>query len=380
MASNFENSIKINSSGLVLNDFLIDEPNITNYFNDLQEKDGSSLTELRNQLISLLNLGYMTRKSVQVSDKVDYVDKSFDSLKQDMQHQIEHKFSDSMRDRLDSFLGSEGIFTRELQETFGADGAHAQKINDLVSEYQKQIQSILDVNDDSSPLKALERALDSRYVEIFAFMKSQEKTQDIVEGTTLKGKEFEHVVEHVLVESAPDFNCVFENTSEVTGTGGKKGDFVLTLKDSKKKIVLEAKKLSKDPKLKDVKSYLDESLKNRTADYSIYVYCDSTEDSMPELGMFNEFEDDKLFVVVSDSDSFEATSRVIRLACGWALQRLKDKVDDNYDLSEKLDLVQNKISERLKQIKEIRVHSKNITKTCNSVIGDMELDLGLRSE
>ena len=53
--------------------------------------------------------------------------------------------------------------------------------------------------------------------------------------------------------------------------------------------------------------------------------------------MFNELEDDKLFVVVSDSDSYESTSRMIRLACGWALQKLKTKTDANYDLTEKLD-------------------------------------------
>ena len=104
MESRYKNSLKIQSWGLELDNFLIDDPHIRNFFDDIQEKDGYDESKLRDQLISLLYLGVMTSNSIRVSDKVDYVDESFKSLKQDMQHLIENKFSDSMKNKLNSFL------------------------------------------------------------------------------------------------------------------------------------------------------------------------------------------------------------------------------------------------------------------------------------
>ena len=113
-----ENSIKIQSDGIQLNDFFIDEPKLINYFLELQDKNELEQSQIRNKLIHLLYLGYLADKSIQVGEKVDYVKEGFGSLKQDMENQIENNFSESMRDKLDVFLGEDGSFTKELQKYF----------------------------------------------------------------------------------------------------------------------------------------------------------------------------------------------------------------------------------------------------------------------
>ena len=111
---------------------------------------------------------------------------------------------------------------------------------------------------------------------------------------------------------------------EIAGDkNAKKGDFVLTEKDTNKKIVIEAKNLSKDPTTKQILEYSMAAINNRGADYCVYLYYDSDDTSIPDAGMFNEVAKNVLFVVVSESDSYDANTRMIRL--GWQLGVTKDK-------------------------------------------------------
>ena len=147
-----------------------------------------------------------------------------------MSNQIENNFSESMREKLDSFLGEEGSFTTELQNTFGTDGAHSQKITELIEDYRNKIESILDPNDESSPMKILEKTIEDKFTHVLEFMSSQEGSKKAEKKSTQKGQKFEDFVHPILAESSSFFNCNFENTSGIKGVLGaknsKKGDFV----------------------------------------------------------------------------------------------------------------------------------------------------------
>ncbi len=379
-----KNSVIVEPTGITINDFLIDDEKLLAYFLELQEKQNLNSSQLRDKIIHLLFLGYLADNSVKIDKKVDYVESSFSKLKQDLQHQIEFDFSTSMKDKIDDFLGADGSFTKELLETFGTDGAYSQKINELMEEYREQIDSMLDHENENSPFRKLEKSLEEKFNTVSTFMAIQEGMKKVEEKSTQKGAKFEDYVALILADSSPFFNCNFQNTSSISGISGaknsKKGDFVLTEKDTNKKIVIEAKNLSKDPTTKQILEYSRIALQNRAASYCVYIYCDSDDFTIPEAGMFNELSKDILFITLSESDTHEAQQRMIRLGCSWALQRIKADDVVDIELNEKLTKLQNTLSTHLVTVKTVKNNSKAITVACSNMITDLEVDLGLKEK
>ncbi len=384
METSYKNSIKINSWGIELNNFLIDEPKLINLFHGLKVEDKYDDGQLHDKIISLLYFGYMTDQAVKVGEKVDYVKEGFSALTKDIENQIENNFSESMKKKIDAFLGEDGSFTQELRNTFGTDGAHSQKINEMMEDYRNKINSMLDLNDENSPLKALEKSLDEKFIHILTFMNSREETKKVEDKSTQKGAKFEDFVAPILTESAAFFNCNFERTSGVQGIMGhgnsKKGDFVFTEKDTHKKIVIEAKNLSKDPTTKQILEYARIAIENRAADYCVYIYCDSDDTTIPEAGMFNEVEKNILFLTVSETDAYFAKERMIRLGCSWALQRVKANNNSDAEMNEKLTKMHGVLRKNLDTIKTMKNNASGITKACSNMITELEIDLGLKEE
>ena len=151
MQSVHGNKITIESNRVLLNDFQIDDSNLVGFLHKLKDEQGCTDEQLHDKLIQLLYFGLMVDKAVRIDEKIDYVREGFNSLRQDMGNQIENNFSESVKDKIDSFLGNEGSFTRKLQEIFGDDGVQSQKINELVDEYRTQMNSLLDISNEDSP-------------------------------------------------------------------------------------------------------------------------------------------------------------------------------------------------------------------------------------
>lgn len=378
MQSVHENRIKVSDSEVVLDDFAVDEQKIVDFFNRLEHEDKFNTFQLREQFLKLLQLGFIASQSVDVTNKSDYVEKSFQALKKDMQNQIENNFSDIIKNKVDSIIGEEGTFTNELRETFGADGNYSLIIEKIIAENQKSLDTVFDINNEQSPLNHILKVVESRYDELFGFIKSTEATDKLIKSTTKKGEQFEELLISVLSEACPDFNCEFNDTRNIPGTIGKQGDFVLINKDTKKKIVIEAKNVKESPKTKKIIPLLDECLKNRSADFSIFMYYDDNEvDSMPEPGVFNELANDKLFVMIDNDESNATKDRLIRLACRYSLAKLKTTDTTDNDLRDRFDQIKEGIQVRCKQIKEIKKHSTKISKISNDLLKEMEIDLSL---
>ena len=384
MECTHKNNVIVEPTGIIINDFLIDHEKIIAYFLELQEKQDLNSTQLSNKIIQLLFLGYLADNSIKIDEKVDYVEASFSKLKQELQHQIESNFSTSMKDKINIFLGADGSFTKELNETFGAEGVHSQKIDVLINDYKNQIESLLDNENEDSPFKKLEKSLEEKFNNISTVMATLEGMKKVEEKSMQKGAKFEDYVASILANSSQFLNCNFQNVSSISGISGaknsKKGDFVLTEKNSGKKIVIETKNLAKDPTIKEILEYSRVALKNRAANYCIYIYCDSDDTTIPEAGMFNELEKNILFVTVSESDTPEAQQRMIQLGCNWALQRIKVNDTADKELDEKLSKLQNTLSTHLGSVKTVRNNSKAITTACNNMITELEVDLGLKEK
>ena len=138
--------------------------------------------------------------------------------------------------------------------------------------------------------------------------------------------------------------------------------------------------MSKDPTTKQILEYSRIAIENRSASYCVYIYCDSDDTTIPEAGMFNELSKDILFITVSESDTYEAQQRMIRLGCSWALQRIKADDTADVELNEKLTKLQNTLSSHLATVKTVKNNSKAITVACSNMIADLEVDLGLKEK
>lgn len=373
---------KFQPGRLLISGFVIEEQKMIDLFRSMREAGGDD-AKLADRLASLLYLGYMADQSVRIADKVDYVKEGFESMTQDIDSKIRHDFADAVKERMDKLLGKEGSFTRELQDTFGQDGRYSKQIDGLMSDYSEQIESVLDPGNESSPFHALQKNLEQRYAEIQQFMNQQQGRSEAEGRSSIKGIKFEEQVFGVLNDSAPLLGCNLENTSGKRGISGssnaKKGDFVLTEKQTGKRIVIEAKNLSKDPSTKSILEYSRIAIENREADYCVYVYYDSDDETVPEAGMFNEVAKNVLFVTVSESDSGKAQERMIRFACSWALARVKSEEGDA-GLDEKLSRLETRLRKNLDTIKTIKNNSAAITSACKNMMDDLEVDLGLKQE
>ena len=373
---------KFQPGRLLISGFVIEEQKMIDLFRAMREAGGDD-AKLADRLASLLYLGYMADQSVRIADKVDYVKAGFESMTQDIDSKIRHDFADAVKERMDKLLGKEGSFTRELQDTFGQDGRYSKQIEGLMGDYSEQIESVLDPGNESSPFHALQKNLEQRYAEIQQFMNQQQGRSEAEGRSSIKGVKFEEQVFGVLNDSAPLLGCNLENTSGKRGISGssnaKKGDFVLTEKQTGRRIVIEAKNLSKDPSTKSILEYSRIAIENREADYCIYVYYDSDDETVPEAGMFNEVAKNVLFVTVSESDSGKAQERMIRFACSWALARVKSEGGDA-GLDEKLSRLETRLRKNLDTIKTIKNNSAAITSACKNMMDDLEVDLGLKQE
>ena len=373
---------KFQPGRLLISGFVIEEQKMIDLFRAMREAGGDD-AKLADRLASLLYLGYMADQSVRIADKVDYVKAGFESMTQDIDSKIRHDFADAVKERMDKLLGKEGSFTRELQDTFGQDGRYSKQIEGLMGDYSEQIESVLDPGNESSPFHALQKNLEQRYAEIQQFMNQQQGRSEAEGRSSIKGVKFEEQVFGVLNDSAPLLGCNLENTSGKRGIAGssnaKKGDFVLTEKQTGRRIVIEAKNLSKDPSTKSILEYSRIAIENREADYCIYVYYDSDDETVPEAGMFNEVAKNVLFVTVSESDSGKAQERMIRFACSWALARVKSEGGDA-GLDEKLSRLETRLRKNLDTIKTIKNNSAAITSACKNMMDDLEVDLGLKQE
>ena len=373
---------KFQPGRLLISGFVIDEQKMIDLFRAMREA-GADDSKLADRLSSLLYLGYMADQSVRIADKVDYVKEGFESMTQDIDSKIRHDFADAVKERMEKFLGKEGSFTRELQDTFGQDGRYSKQIDGLMSDYSEQIESVLDPANESSPFHALQKNLEQRYAEIQQFMNQQQGKSEAEGRSSIKGLKFEEQVFGVLNDSVPLFGCNLENTSGKRGISGssnaKKGDFVLTEKQTGKRIVIEAKNLAKDPSTKSILEYSRVAIENREADYCVYVYYDSDDSTVPEAGMFNEVAKNVLFVTISESDSGKAQERMIRFACSWALARVKSEGGD-MGLDEKLSRLETRLRKNLDTIKTIKNNSAAITSACKNMMDDLEVDLGLKQE
>ena len=300
-----ESEISIIEDKLKIDSFLSDDQDIVNYFENAQN-EGKELGEI---LEYIMKLGVIAAKSAQTGHQVDYVEKKFMSIQNKLEKQLDEQFGD-----------------------------HGDSIKDSMTEMFRKLGLDLGIN---------------RAVEL----EHQKGTQ--------KGVEFEKYCEEIISEIAKHHNDRVESTGNVSGIveGSKKGDYVYTIQDSGKKIVLEMKDYANPQSTPKLEKYLDDALENRGAEYGIVISKRKSGFSK-DVGIFQEY-GNKLFVALTteDSDDAELQNDLLIIALRWARLKLKQK-------SGTIDSLL--IVEKIENIQRIMKEFSNIKRKCTSIKGISE--------
>ena len=295
-----EQKVILNDNELQIQNCTINDQDVINYFENLQSQ-GKDLYE---NLENVIKLGVIAVKSAHVGSQVDFVEKKFMVIQTKLEKQLDEQFGD-----------------------------HGDSIKDSMTEMFHKLGLDLGIN---------------RAVEL----EHQKGTQ--------KGAEFEEHCAEIILGIAKHHGDRLETTAKISGIvkGNKKGDYVYTIQDSGKKIVLEMKDYVKPQSTPQLEKYLDDAIENRGAEYGIVISKRKSGFSK-DVGIFQEY-GNKLFVALTteDSDDAELQNDLLIIALRWAKLKLKQK-------SGTINSVL--IIERIENIQRIMKEFSNIKRKCTNI-------------
>ena len=232
--------VSISENSLQIDGFKTHEQDIVSYFTELHNQD------LDKELEQLLKLGALAHGSAGTMLGAKYVEAAFDGLK--------NKFNQ----RMDKIFEQGGELADILDKQFGQDG--------------KVVKEIFNPDTEGTPLNKLKNALHADLSEIKDRIVERKGYEDAAKKGTQKGVKFEDACEPHIRSMAKTYSDMVESTGSTTGDLGKskKGDFVVTIEDTEKKIVFEMKHRASIA-LPAIMSDLDEAMENRRAEYGVLV-------------------------------------------------------------------------------------------------------------
>lgn len=309
-------NIQIEDGELVIDEFRTSDPDVVSFFSDFEGEN------LESRLETALRLGVISLKSGQTAQNVDYVEKRFNELKNGFQDQV------------DEMLGEDG----QLLDEFDPDS-------------------------EGTPLQRLKNSMDNEFEKLRQELGIAKKEEEMIEKTSLKGDEFEDELHEMLSEIANVTGDKVEKTGEEIGelAQSKKGDFVITLQDSEKKIVVEAKDTYYTQP--DIEEEMDEAIRNRNASYGLFI-AKSIENVPNKVGWFNEYNGDFLVLCLEDgSDETKSIpEELMKIAYRWSRMRIQAKRSVN---TEEIDTTA--VSQEIEEAERKLESFSNIRRKCTSI-------------
>ena len=268
--------------------------------------------------------------------------------------EVMQKTIQGIAEKHDNVYGENGQFRVIMDENFGENGS--------------RLINLFDPNREGSPFHQLKTEIVDRLFSLEKDFGLKEKEREVIDKTSLKGQEFEKYCEDVLSKIARFNGDALENLTEQAGkvTASKKGDFVLELLNSNKKIVIEVKD-DKSLTLPKIQTILDESLENREASYAIMIV--KRLDCLPQsIGWWQEFGNNKLVCALGKGDDEILHDELILIATKWArsrvmIEELKNKQVDAEFLESKID----SIGQDIKRLGKVKTECSNIKKSSETI-------------
>lgn len=275
---------------------------------------------------------------------------------------------------LENHLGEDGELETRIEKAFGEDGVFVERLDEELGEDGERIQNALDPDKEGTPTYRLEQRISNEIKSLRDAVTEDEAKEEIRSETYLKGGDFEDSVQNILNET------VRQTTSEVHYTGDKNGeldrdvgDFVVQLGETQQNIVVEAK--TEYHSAKDISEEMQDAIRNRNADYGIFVTDELGNIPATKLGWFHELRDQKIVIVaLSDGKADEMEPGYLRIAFNWARMRAIQsyaEIGDDFEPG----TIQNdigEIEEAIGRFKTIRGHCTEMKKSREKI--EEELD------
>jgi hypothetical protein len=385
----------IRISGLELHD---DE--VVEYFQDVPDEDREDMVG------RAVEIGVTAMRLMDTSKEVEYVDRRIGELEDEIEDEIdefkreleqklgedghvddvldEHLGDDGrMHSILDDHVGDDGKIRAHLEEAFSDDGLLKERLDEELGEDGEKIKAALDPDREGTPTYRLKRAFLDEIGELRDEIVEQETEEEMRSRTHFKGDDFETSVENILGELVYQTNNELEYTGDTGGElpGRDVGDFVLTLGDTGQRIVIEAKteRYSKP----DIQDEMQDAIQNRNADYGIFVSDHLGNVPDTKIGWFNEFNQEFVSVVLSETNEEDLEPGFLRMAFDWARMRAVNanaEVGDAFDPNKLQDEI-DEIEDAISRFRTIRGQCTEIEKSKNRIeeqLSDIENDVTQR--
>jgi len=354
--------LSINKDKLTITNFQTRDHEVVEYF----EKQRPELREDR--LLSAIRTGVLALQSTEISERVDYVEKKFEKLNSKFEESLSGTFKE-LESLQENYFGEDGMLREIMTEHFGENGI--------------LLKEIFDPNREQSPLYKLKTEMKLEISNLRQELGIKEKEEELINKTTLKGADFEDHCQEILERSAKVFGDIVENTTSKAGKvkRSKKGDLVLTIADSSKKITFEIKDVA-SISANVIRKTLDEAIENRGASCGILV-AKNVEAFPNSIGWFQEIEKDKLVIALGSENEESLHDMLLLIAYKWARtkvnsQNLKERNVDAELIANKIESIKQKI-QRLSTIKtdcnNIEKTTKNIKTNAATLAEEVEEDL-----
>jgi hypothetical protein len=315
---------------LTINEFTITDQDVVSFFRDSNELD------LREKFEKVLKMGVVVTKTVEIAEKVDYVEKEFSKLGT----KIDGSFSDMLENlsiTSDLMFGDNGKFAALLEEHFGKDG--------------EVVKNIFDPYNEGTPFYNLRKEIRGEMEGIRQQLGINKAIEQFKQKTTAKGFDFEKHCEHILTDIVRVNGDDLEKTSTKPGSliRSKKGDYVVTFGNNiGKRLVIELKDVEKQLSAVEIQEELEEAKRNRNADFAIFVVRHL--ESVPKsTGWFSEYNGHNLVCslgVKGGNDNLH--DEILCIAYKWAKSKLfvesiRDKKIDPTFVNRQIEGVKNKL-------------------------------------
>ena len=107
-------------------------------------------------------------QSVDLSERVDYVHKSFDGLSNDFCRKMEDTFGERGRAQqlIENYLGEKGLLAEEMKRTFGDDGQFSKIIESHFGKDGTFLKELFNPSNPDTPLGTLKKNLDDQFIQL----------------------------------------------------------------------------------------------------------------------------------------------------------------------------------------------------------------------
>jgi len=381
------------AKSLLIKEWKVKEPEVIEAISDFYEDDKL----IKDYLKRCLRLGAIALKGVNISERVDFVQKRFNSLKTDFgnvlttyKEEISENLEKQYKEFFDVLEGENGVKSC-LDTHFGEKGTLLDLIDKFFGEKGKFLE-LFSLELPNSPFNLIKNEFIQKVNDLSLRLENhfagKEAEENIKEKTPLKGYDYEDQLEIILNEITEQFNDIVEPVQTMgTETRGKKGDFIINISnnsDSKKlRLAIEAKsgKMSITGKT-GILSILDNSLKERNADYAIAAFKDIN--LLPQTyqksnGMLREYGNNKIICVANESEWFPLKIAYKLARSRMVMHKEKGSEVDSESINTKIEGVINSlknftsIQSNLTQLVKTIESIKNNIKTCkNSITLDLK--------